>query len=117
MSMAAVKPQGQKGICGILLPHHVYINKYACYASTPYPHLLKNLKKEEPALVGHSNMELGGMEMSGEMGAVEQMWLNEGVLVVVRRYPKYSRPSLPLLLIPLSPCVVRDRGRQESISL
>ncbi len=39
-----------------------------------------------------------------------------GVLVVVRRYPEYSRPSLlPLLLIPLSPCVVRDRGRQESI--
>ncbi len=41
-----------------------------------------------------------------------------GVLVVVRRYAKYSRPSLlPLLLIPLSPCVVRDRGRQESINL
>jgi hypothetical protein len=39
------------------------------------------------------------------------------VLVVVRRYPKYSRPSLPLLLIPLSPCVVRDRGRQEYIRL
>ncbi len=36
-----------------------------------------------------------------------------GVLVYSRRYPKYSRPTL--LLIPLSPCVVRDWGRQESI--
>ncbi len=40
------------------------------------------------------------------------------LLVYSRRYPKYSRPTLlPLLLIPLSPCVVRNRGRQESIRL
>jgi hypothetical protein len=60
MSTAAVKLQGQKGLRGILLPHHVYIDTCASYASTPYPHLLKNLKKEERALVGHSNMGLGG---------------------------------------------------------
>jgi hypothetical protein len=78
MSVAAVKPQGQKGIRGILLPHHVYIDTCTSYASTPYPHLLKNLKKEKRALVGHSNMGSGGMKKSGEMGAVEQMWLNEG---------------------------------------
>jgi hypothetical protein len=33
------------------------------------------------------------------------------VLVYSRRYPKYSRPTL--LLIPLSPCVVRDRGARS----
>jgi hypothetical protein len=53
------------------------------YASTPYPHLLKNLKKEERALVGHSNMGSGGMEMSGKMGAVEHMWLNEGGVATI----------------------------------
>jgi hypothetical protein len=37
-----------------------------------------------------------------------------GVLVYSRRYPKYSRRTL--LLIPISPCVVRDRGRR-SLSL
>jgi hypothetical protein len=63
-------PWGKEGICGILLPHHVYIGTCATFASTPYPHLLTNLKKEEHALMGHSNMGLGGMEMSGEMGAV-----------------------------------------------
>jgi hypothetical protein len=83
MSTATVKPQGQKGIRGIFLHHHVYIDTCACYASTPYPHLLKNLKKEERALVGHSNMGLGGMEMSGKMGAVEQMWLNEGGVATI----------------------------------
>ncbi len=51
----------------------MYINTCATYASTPYPHFLKNLKKEERILMGHSNMGSGGMEMSGEMGAVEQM--------------------------------------------
>ncbi len=71
-------PRGKRGIRGILLPHHVYIEMCATFASTPYPHLLTNLKKKERALMGHSNMGLGGMEMSGEMGAVNQMWLNKG---------------------------------------
>jgi hypothetical protein len=66
-------PRGKKGIHGILLPHHVYIDTCTTFVSTPYPHLLTNLKKEERALMGHSNMGLGGMEMSGEMGAVDQM--------------------------------------------
>ncbi len=83
MSTTAVKLQGQKGIHGILLSHHVYINTCASYASTLYPHLLKNLKKEERALVGHSNMGSGGMEMSGELGSVKQMWLNEGGVVTI----------------------------------
>jgi hypothetical protein len=83
MSRAAVKPQGQKGLHGILSPHHVYIDTCASYASTPYPHLLKNPKKDKCALVGHSNMGSGEIEMSGEMGAVEQMWLNEGGVVSI----------------------------------
>ncbi len=61
----------------------MYIDTFAFYASTPYPHLLKNLKKEERALVGHSNMGLGGMEMHGKMGAVKQMWLNEGGVATI----------------------------------
>ena len=72
-SKAAVRQQGQKGIRGILSPHHVYIDTCATFASTPYPHLLTNLKKEEHALMGHSNMSSGGMEKSGQMGAVKQM--------------------------------------------
>ncbi len=76
-------PWGKRGIHGILLPHHVYINMCATFASTPYPHLLTNLKKEERALMGHSNMGSGGMEMSGEMGAVNQMWLNEGGVATI----------------------------------
>jgi hypothetical protein len=72
-SKAAVRQQGQKGIRGILSPHHVYIDTCATFASTPYPHLLTNLKKEERALMGHSNMGSGGMEKSRQMGAVKQM--------------------------------------------
>jgi hypothetical protein len=76
-------PRGKRGIHGILLPHHVYIDTCTTFASTPYPHLLTNLKKEERALMGHSNMGSGGMEMSSEMRAVNQMWLNEGGEVTI----------------------------------
>jgi hypothetical protein len=76
-------PRGKRGIHSILSPHHVYIDMCATFPSTPYPHLLANLKKEERALMGHSNMGLGGMEMSSEMGAVNQMWLNEGGVATI----------------------------------
>ncbi len=76
-------PQGKREIHGILLPHHVYIDTCATFARTLYPHLLTNLKKEEHPLMGHSNMGSGGMEMSGEMGAVNQMWLNEGAVATI----------------------------------
>jgi hypothetical protein len=61
----------------------MYINTCATFANTPYLHLLTNLKKEERALMGHSNMGLGGMDMSGEMGAVNQMWLNKGGVATI----------------------------------
>ncbi len=35
-----------KGVQGILSPYHAYIDTCASYASTPYPELLSNLKKE-----------------------------------------------------------------------
>ncbi len=61
----------------------MYIETCATFASTPYPHLLTNLKKEEHALMGHSNMGSGRVEMSGEMGAVDQMWLNKGGVATI----------------------------------
>jgi hypothetical protein len=76
-------PRGERGIHGILSPHHVYIDTCATFTSTPYPHLLTNLKKEERALMGQSNMGSGGMEMSGEIGAVDQMWLNKGGVATI----------------------------------
>jgi hypothetical protein len=76
-------PRGKGGICGILSPHHVYIDTCTTFASTPYPHLLTNLKKEERVLMGNSNMGSGGMEMSSEMGAVDQMWLNKGGVATI----------------------------------
>jgi hypothetical protein len=33
--------------------------------------------------MGHSNVGLGGMDMSGEMGAVDQMWLNKGGVATI----------------------------------
>ncbi len=76
-------PWGKRGIHGILLPPHVYIDTCATFASTPYPHLLNNLKKEERALMGHSNMGSERMEISGEMVAVDQMWLNKGGVATI----------------------------------
>jgi hypothetical protein len=76
-------PWEKRGIHGILSPHHMYIDTCATFASTPYPHLLANLKKEEHALMGHSNMGSGRMEMSSKMGAVNQMWLNEGGVATI----------------------------------
>jgi hypothetical protein len=44
-----------KGRRDILSPYHTYIDTCANYASTPYPELLSNLKKEPRGLIGHSN--------------------------------------------------------------
>ncbi len=40
---------------GILSPQHIYIDMCASYTSTPYTHLLTNVKKQARRLVGHSN--------------------------------------------------------------
>ncbi len=68
---------------GILSPYHAYINTCASYASTPYPELLLNLKKELHGLIGHSNAGSCRMDLSGLLGALEQVWLNEGRVATI----------------------------------
>jgi hypothetical protein len=72
-----------KGVQGILSPYHAYINTCASYASTPYPELLLNLKKELRGLIGHSTAGLCRMDLSGLLGALEQVWLNEGGVATI----------------------------------
>ncbi len=68
---------------GILLKHHVYINTCASYASTPYPELLKNMTRQECGLAGHSKAESCWVDTTGEMGAIKQMWLNDGGIATI----------------------------------
>ncbi len=70
------KEKEEKGVQGILLKYHLYINTYASYASTPYCNHLVNMEVQECGLVGHSNVGLCGMDTAGDMGAIKQMWLN-----------------------------------------
>ncbi len=72
-----------KGVQGILSPYHAYINTCASYLSTPYPELLLNLKKELHGLTGHSNAGLCGIDLSGLLGALEQVWLNKGRVATI----------------------------------
>ncbi len=72
-----------KGVQGILSPYHTYINTCASYSSTPYPELLSNLKKQARGLIGHSNAGLCGMDSSGSLGALKQVWLNEGRVAMI----------------------------------
>ena len=68
---------------GILSPHHTYIDTCTSYSSTPYPELLSNLKKEARGLIGHSNAGLCGMDSSGSLGALKQVWLNKGRVATI----------------------------------
>jgi hypothetical protein len=72
-----------KGVRGILSPHHMYIDTCASYASTPYAHLLTNLKKQARGLVGHSNAGLCSMSSSGEIEALKNVWLNKGGVATI----------------------------------
>jgi hypothetical protein len=72
-----------KGVRGILSPYHAYIDTCASYSSTPYLELLSNLKKQARGLIGHSNAGLCGMDSSGSLGALEQVWLNEGGVAMI----------------------------------
>ena len=55
----------------------------ASYSSTPYLELLLNLKKQAHGLIGRSNAGLCGMDSSGSLGALEQVWLNEGRVATI----------------------------------
>ena len=69
---------------GILSKYHLFINTCASYASTPYREHLGNVEVHEHAgLVGHSNAGSCGMDTTGNMGAIEQMWLNEGGVAAI----------------------------------
>ncbi len=72
-----------KGVQGIFSLYHAYINTCASYASTPYPELLSNLKKELRGLIGYSNAGLCGMDSSGLLRALEQVWLNKSVAATI----------------------------------
>ncbi len=72
-----------KGVQGILSPYHAYIDTCASYSSTPYLELLSNLKKQALELTSHSNAGSCGMDSSGSLGALEQVWLNEGGVATI----------------------------------
>jgi hypothetical protein len=83
LTMLQEEKEEKSGVCGILSKHHVYINMCASYASTPYPKILENLRKQACGLVRHSNAGSCGMDTTGETGAVKQMWLNEGRVATI----------------------------------
>ena len=62
---------------------YIDIDKCADYGSSPYSHLLKDVKKEGCRLIGHSNAGSCGMDSSGKLGALEQVWLNEGGVATI----------------------------------
>ncbi len=68
---------------GILSKHHLYIDTCTSYTSTPYCEHLGNVEVQEHGLVEHSNARLCGMDTAGDMGAIKQMWLNEGGLAAI----------------------------------
>jgi hypothetical protein len=72
-----------KGVQGILSPYHAYIDTCASYSSTPYSELLSNLKKQASGLIGHSNAGLCRMDLSDSLGALEQVWFNEGGVAAI----------------------------------
>ncbi len=81
---AMVHPKrGMMGVRDILSPYHVYINTCASYASTLYPQILCHLMMQAHGLVGHSNVGSCGMNSSGELGAIKQMWLNKGGVATI----------------------------------
>jgi len=103
---------------GTLSPYHTYIDTCASYSSTPYPELLSNLKKQASGLIGHSNAGPCGMDSSGSLGALEQVWLNEGGVVTIiplkqleKLCPWYTIP--PTMGVPLSvaPTMVKSCPR------
>jgi hypothetical protein len=72
------KNKGLAIVQGILSKYHLYINTCASYTCTPYHEHLGNVEVQGGALVGHSNAGSCGMDTTGDMGAIKQMWLNKG---------------------------------------
>jgi len=72
-----------KGVHSIYSPYHAYIVTCASFSSTPYPELLLNLKKQACRLIGHSNAGSCGMDSSGLLGTLDQVWLNVGRVATI----------------------------------
>jgi hypothetical protein len=72
------KEKEEKGVQGIVSKYHLFIDTCASYAGNPNCKLLENVELQEPGLVGHRNTGLCGMDTARDMGAIKQMWLNEG---------------------------------------
>jgi hypothetical protein len=83
--MVQEEKKEKSGVCSILSKYHLCTDMCASYTSTPaYPKLLENMRKQACGLVRHSNAGLCGMNTTGEMGAVKQMWLNKsGVATII----------------------------------
>jgi hypothetical protein len=82
---AMVQTKGEMmGVGNILSPYHVYINMCASYASTPYPRIMRHLTMQARGLAGHSNAGSCGMNSSGEINTIKQMWLSKsGVATII----------------------------------
>ena len=68
---------------GILSEDHAYVDTCATYASTPYPELISNIRKEKRGLIGHTNAGSTGMELAGNLCAVPKMWVNKGGVATI----------------------------------
>jgi hypothetical protein len=73
----------KQGVPSILSRDHVYIDTCATYASTPYPELLSDIKREKRGLIGHTNAGSTDMEMTGSLGAIPKMWVNDGGVATI----------------------------------
>jgi hypothetical protein len=67
LTMVQEEKEEKSGVHSILSKHLVYINTCASYASTPYPELLKNMRKQACGLFGHSNAGSYRIDTAGEM--------------------------------------------------
>ena len=81
--LAFTQKGGEQGVRGILSKYHVYIDTCTSYSSTPYQELLKNIEQQKRGLVGHSNAGSCGMDKGGDLGAIKQVWLNEGGVATI----------------------------------
>ena len=81
--MAAGSFRSRQRECEASFPYHTYIDMCVSYSSNPYPELLSNLKKQARGLIGHSNAGMCRMDSSGSLGALKQVWLNEGGVATI----------------------------------
>ncbi len=77
------KEKEEKGVQDVLSKYHLYIDTCTSYASTPYREHLGSVEVHECGLMGHSNVGSCEMDTARDMGAIKQMWLNEGGVAAI----------------------------------